>query len=60
MAKDLSEMIEGFMTELREKHLSMENVRKCITEEYDYQPHLIAPVKGYFLEHYQRSSQGHC
>ena len=41
MAKDLSEMIEGFMTELREKHLSMENVRKQITEADGYQPHLI-------------------
>ena len=47
MAKDLSERIVGFMIELREKHLSMENVRKRITEVDGYQPHLIAPQQGY-------------
>uniref|UniRef100_A0A0D6QX57 Dynamin-type G domain-containing protein n=1 Tax=Araucaria cunninghamii TaxID=56994 RepID=A0A0D6QX57_ARACU len=30
-----------------EKHLSMENVRKRITEADGYQPHLIAPEQGY-------------
>lgn len=30
-----------------DKHLSMENVRKIITEADGYQPHLIAPEQGY-------------
>ncbi|KAJ8483979.1 hypothetical protein OPV22_016464 [Ensete ventricosum] len=30
-----------------DKHLSMENVRKLITEADGYQPHLIAPEQGY-------------
>lgn len=30
-----------------DKHLAMENVRKLITEADGYQPHLIAPEKGY-------------
>ncbi|KAF8379708.1 hypothetical protein HHK36_029153 [Tetracentron sinense] len=30
-----------------DKHLSMENVRKRITEADGYQPHLIAPEQGY-------------
>ncbi|KAI3764349.1 hypothetical protein L2E82_14356 [Cichorium intybus] len=30
-----------------DKHLSMDNVRKLITEADGYQPHLIAPEQGY-------------
>lgn len=30
-----------------DKQLSMENVRKLITEADGYQPHLIAPEQGY-------------
>lgn len=30
-----------------DKNLSMENVRKLITEADGYQPHLIAPEQGY-------------
>lgn len=30
-----------------DKNLSMENVRKIITEADGYQPHLIAPEQGY-------------
>lgn len=30
-----------------DKNLSMDNVRKLITEADGYQPHLIAPEKGY-------------
>ncbi|KAB2595851.1 dynamin-related protein 1B [Pyrus ussuriensis x Pyrus communis] len=30
-----------------DKHLSMENIRKLITEADGYQPHLIAPEQGY-------------
>ncbi|KAL5572115.1 hypothetical protein UlMin_021712 [Ulmus minor] len=30
-----------------DKHLSMDNVRKIITEADGYQPHLIAPEQGY-------------
>ncbi|THU73671.1 hypothetical protein C4D60_Mb04t25330 [Musa balbisiana] len=30
-----------------DKHLSMENVRKTVTEADGYQPHLIAPEQGY-------------
>ena len=30
-----------------DKHLSMENVRKLITQADGYQPHLIAPEQGY-------------
>ncbi|KAF8676303.1 hypothetical protein HU200_047180 [Digitaria exilis] len=30
-----------------EKHLSMENVKKLITQADGYQPHLIAPEQGY-------------
>ncbi|KAF7826181.1 dynamin-related protein 5A-like [Senna tora] len=30
-----------------DKHLSLENVRKLITEADGYQPHLIAPEQGY-------------
>ncbi|KAJ0781383.1 putative Dynamin superfamily [Helianthus annuus] len=30
-----------------DKQLSMENVRKLITESDGYQPHLIAPEQGY-------------
>lgn len=30
-----------------DKHLSMENVKKLITEADGYQPHLIAPEQGY-------------
>jgi hypothetical protein len=30
-----------------EKHLSMQNVRKVVSEADGYQPHLIAPENGY-------------
>lgn len=30
-----------------DKHLSMDTVRKLITEADGYQPHLIAPEQGY-------------
>lgn len=30
-----------------DKHLSLDNVRKLITEADGYQPHLIAPEQGY-------------
>lgn len=30
-----------------DKHLSMDNVRKLVTEADGYQPHLIAPEQGY-------------
>lgn len=30
-----------------EKHLSMQNVRKIVSEADGYQPHLIAPEQGY-------------
>lgn len=30
-----------------DKHLSMQNVRKVISEADGYQPHLIAPEQGY-------------
>jgi len=30
-----------------DKHLSMDNVQKLITEADGYQPHLIAPEQGY-------------
>jgi hypothetical protein len=30
-----------------DKQLSMENIRKIITEADGYQPHLIAPEQGY-------------
>ena len=30
-----------------DKHLSMQNVRKVVSEADGYQPHLIAPEQGY-------------